>query len=180
MKVFIDMDEVLADFHGSYIHLCAKNKWDCPIKELGEWVILPDDHMKKLDCYWWSKLPWTKWGSCLFSLCQTIFGADNLWLCSTPTEWHGCRDGKREWVESHLGKTYVDRLILTGHKELLAKPDRLLIDDRVRNCERFVAEGGHAYVFPAPSNFRHKQPFSQAILCHELMQMREVIARKVA
>jgi 5'(3')-deoxyribonucleotidase len=180
MVVLIDMDEVLCNFRDSYIHFCRHKKWDCPIKKDGVWYELPGDQMKYLDYHWWRDLPWTRLGECLFGLCRSIFGTENLYLCSTPTDFDGCREGKFRWVQTHLPPFFHDRLILTKHKHLLAAPGRLLIDDRVENCENFIKAGGHAYVYPAKSNLRHQHDYNVAIMCHELMQMREIITRKVA
>jgi hypothetical protein len=47
-------------------------------------------------------------------------------------------------------------MIFTAAKKFLAGPDRLLIDDRDRNVEEFVAGGGHAILLPRLHNADHR------------------------
>ena len=67
----------------------------------------------------------------------------------------GSWPGKVEWVHRYF-RTFEKRLIITqAPKSLLAKPDTLLIDDRDKNIEEFIAAGGQAILVPRPWNELH-------------------------
>lgn len=68
-----------------------------------------------------------------------------------------CAAAKVEWIEEHLPR-YWDRVLVGHPKHLLANPHTILIDDRDKNCEDFIAADGHAALCPRPWNKGYDAP----------------------
>lgn len=70
--------------------------------------------------------------------------------CACP----GAHDGKKAWLEKHLG-VYAKHFFAGEAKELLAAaPNKLLVDDFNSNVDRFKAAGGRTVLIPRPWNRR--------------------------
>lgn len=161
--VFLDIDGVLADFVGGYCELVGRDR-----EELEEtWITehpgcwnLPDVLGCSLDEFWkpiheageefWLGLDPTDHFDELIDRVESFVGDDWL-LVSSPSRCHTSHSGKVRWIKSMFGNRF-DRFILTGHKERLAKPSTILIDDSDRNCDKFELCGGRSYVFPTLGN----------------------------
>lgn len=70
--------------------------------------------------------------------------------------------GKRIWLETYMPEILDDRLIVTKAKHLCAAPNRLLLDDYMRNTNAWREAGGDAILVPAPhsSTSRHIHEFN--------------------
>lgn len=69
-------------------------------------------------------------------------------ICTSPTDTR-CVEGKLFWLSQYLPD---NDFVITKRKELLAKPDVLLIDDSDAKIEAFTAAGGQGILFPRPWN----------------------------
>lgn len=100
----------------------------------------------------WSKIRghdfWSKevepypWAKSLINVVDQY--ADDWVFCSKPSADEGCYSGKYEWVKTHLKKS--NRLWLcNGSKALAAGPNKILIDDKEKNCLEWAQAGGEYF-----------------------------------
>lgn len=159
MKVFLDVDEVLASFNrGVYnaFHLPYKYEDLSPnyryFKEIGQTV---ESVNEKCTIPFWVNLEWMHDGREIEEAVRMKFGSANIYLLTTPMPNSGSWSGKAGWVNKHLS-LYNKQLIVTpAPKSLLAGPDTLLIDDKDENIAEFVAAGGQGILVPRPWNELH-------------------------
>lgn len=99
---------------------------------------------------WWLNLQPYPWASDLIGLFNDFF---DVVYCTSPSLDSSCPSQKVEWLRRHgfMSETRND-YIIAPKKELLARPDAILIDDSFNNCDRFRMAGGTAIVFPQPWN----------------------------
>jgi len=166
MKIFLDVDGVLADFVGTSARYMgfdpkAVTQWDfyaqigTTDKEFWDRVISHGrEFWSSMDCY-----PWCRQ---LFDACQA---AAPVSLLTAPPPRADVRPngiaGRVEWIHATFGesfKSYYAGCI----KEMLATPDTLLIDDSDSNCKKFQSAGGKVILFPRPWNENRdiEEPYS--------------------
>lgn len=75
-----------------------------------------------------------------------------VYVCSSPSLDPGSLAGKVAWMYRHFPKAMHRRFVLTGHKHLLARPGRFLVDDADHNAEKWARAGGTPVLFPRPWN----------------------------
>jgi len=76
----------------------------------------------------------------------------DVYLATSPTLAPQCASGKMLWIQDRLPK--LGRKFMIGSaKELMARPDSILVDDREANCQKFVVAGGQAVLVPRPWNY---------------------------
>lgn len=113
----------------------------------------------------WGNLPPTKWMGRLLRHVDEISGG-NWYIASTPRD--GCQfsyAGKVRWVKRYL-RNHTKRLILIEDKELLAGRDKVLIDDKPENIDKWDAAGGFGLLFPAANNEKRdmcRQPLEHVL-----------------
>ena len=171
MKILLDLDEVLADFVGAACTAWGTTRpaverhwpagvWDLvpPLgRALGQ-PLTPADFGARLRDRpdFWAGLAPLPWATPLLDWLTTEVGRpETVYLVTSPSLCPSSYAGKAQWVARSLGPHWLERLILTGRKELLAGYDRLLIDDREESVGRFRAAGGRGIVFPAHHNSLH-------------------------
>lgn len=66
-------------------------------------------------------------------------------VCTAPWDDLSCA-GKSAWIRTHLGLE-KNQWMICRSKWIIARSDRLLIDDHDKNCTRFVGAGGRAFLF---------------------------------
>lgn len=94
-------------------------------------------------------LPWWK------ELIQLVEKYTTNWhIVSAPSRCPTSYNGKVRAFKRLFGQDF-DRFLLTPHKELLARPNSLLIDDRESNVEKFVLAGGLGLTFASLGNSLH-------------------------
>jgi 5'(3')-deoxyribonucleotidase len=165
-KILLDMDGVVVDFirgicdfydmdYGSTI-----DNWN-PLGEydLTQTVAFREAGIDQSEFYpTLAQRPMEFWRNLLAypnapHLYNLINGGFKNWLfVSAPIPSAACYAGKFEWVNDFLEQRATTRLILTRHKEWLAAPYTLLIDDSDSNVKQFVKAGGHAILYPQPWN----------------------------
>lgn len=146
--VFLDMDGVLADFHKSAIYHLTGNKY------LYDEIKHEYDIAKALNMSttrFWQGLDsydFWRWISPAPFCGELLYAFPDAVILSSPARGYSA-SGKLEWCRK-FAKGH--RVILTNHKELIAGPGRILIDDLESNINKWQANGGMGFLFPAPYN----------------------------
>lgn len=163
MRILLDLDEVLADFVGGAL---AVHGWTRERLETvwapGTWSIVEPMGLS-LEEFWapinaagesfWVGLTPLRWAHDLLRLITEI--TDDWFIVSSPSQCVGAYSGKARWVQQFLGDGF-DRLVITNHKHLLAKPGVILIDDREESVRKFIAVGGDGLTFPSRHNYLYQ------------------------
>lgn len=151
--VFLDMDGVLCDFvthslraHNSNLKHDDINHWN-----MNEHLGITDDAfwegVHAVDGFW-QTIPSYPWKDDLVDAARRL--GRQVKVVTSPSKSPLCFSGKKQW---HLENMPRDiELIICKSKHLLARPDRLLIDDADKNCEAFSSAGGQVCLFPQPWN----------------------------
>lgn len=133
LQTYLDLDGVLVDLVAACEPLLNK--------KIDTYFFTDEAFFEKLDEDFWANLPPTKEFDNVLKL------LDNITICTyavTPAALFG----KEAWCKKYLGNLPV---VYTKHKEKLAHPTALLIDDYDAHYENF-SEHGHAILFPRPWN----------------------------
>jgi 5'(3')-deoxyribonucleotidase len=164
--VFCDLDEVLCNFADAAITIHGidpvtvhsirreRNIWDCAsiIGELkGDPNFGCEDFWKPIHAYerFWEELDAFDHTGAMINYLREYH--PNFKIVTSPANNPRCLMGKMLWCRMWL-RLDVEQVIFTPHKEMLARPGRILLDDRAGNVDRFKALGGGGIVFPARGN----------------------------
>lgn len=168
-RIFIDLDEVLVNFHDSAfrVHEVSRNSVEA-VWRPGHWCLrapigkalgigeLTEDQFwgpihKEGDSFWegLEPLPWMD-----EVITQVERHCLDWQIVTSPSPCPSSYNGKVKWIKKRFGSEF-DRFVITPHKEILARPDHLLIDDREANVDRFTFNGGRGLVFPFRGNRLH-------------------------
>tara|TARA_B100001057_G_scaffold258717_1_gene258843 strand:+ start:12703 stop:13212 length:510 start_codon:yes stop_codon:yes gene_type:complete len=149
MKIYLDMDGVLADFFNGFAQKFGKDHWKMiENKEKSIQELQGTDFFNTLDTF-----PSTME---LVNFVQTLAGDDGWGICSSPLK--GDRDNsafwKRTWLTKHFIMPKIENLLFTGRKEQYAmdKIDgepNVLIDDKPSNIKRWNEKGGIGILYQA-------------------------------
>lgn len=136
ITVFFDIDGVLGDFDS---HLDAHDARGREGQTLWD----------KLTLDWWISMPAIRGAADFFTMVAQQ--ADTRFL-TAPSLSADCYQGKAQWVQTFLpqeGKYALKRLVIAhaSAKQFLAGPNRILIDDRQKNIDEWVAAGGTGILF---------------------------------
>lgn len=158
--VFIDLDGVLADFASAAFDANG-HVFDPDAYPKGEWELrkplnIPTDaeFWKVIDArapLFWPDLKPYPWLSEMLAMAYAHF--HHVSFLTSPSRHHSSYSGKRQWAQKHLPEHA--NLILCRTKNLLAREDRLLIDDSDKNVGEWEAAGGKAILFPRVWNAQH-------------------------
>lgn len=180
MTVFLDLDGVLCDFVRSVCKFYSKT---IPMRDV-RWGLEeqlgfddPTEFWSKLGFEFWRNLQWTLEGPKLLQAVETIFGADNVCILTSPCSTKGCADGKLAWIADNI-PAYRRRYAISPAKQFLAGPGKLLIDDHANNVNAFAAAGGKTLLIPRPWNDRRDETnddgdFDVAQITEELLALRD-------
>lgn len=158
MKLYIDLDDVLADFRGEIERRYYPQLADLQLKHPGKWEmheilgISAAEFWKPIDLDLWSNLPKTVECNNLLQTAENIFGKKNCFILTSPTLSPDSSKGKHIWVAKHF-PNWIRRLIICPCKaDAISGPGKILIDDRDDNVE---AWGGLGFLVPKMWNSRH-------------------------
>lgn len=143
--IFLDIDGVLADFDA---HVSAHD------------ARLDNGRFdyKKLDFNWWASIPVYEGAKKFYEECKDIAEVKFL---TGPMMSIDCFQGKAHWIANsflpHRGEFSLGDLIIMNSKkkQLLAAPNRILIDDMNGNVERWREAGGYG--------IHHKGDYAQSL-----------------
>jgi len=172
MILLLDMDEVLVDFdsgaceaHG--ITSQQMNHYRHP----GQWSLIEPIGRAKtagmsaltLDEFWqpihdagagfWENLNKLPWYDEVVGWAEINF--EEWYIVSSPSRETCSYTGKVNWLKREFGSQF-DRFFLTPYKELLATPNRILLDDREDNISEFEKHGGQGMLFPTRGGRLHQ------------------------
>ena len=181
MKIFLDMDGVLSNLVASVVDVFPIregarefiDRWRR--KNPGKYDLAPriheaipkdirpeefsvDDLWKQIDqkgIDFWRDVDRYPWTDDLWRGCKAIAG-DDVFISSSPTRSADCVAGKAAWLREEFS-IGPNRYMLGSRKDLLAAPDRVLVDDAEKNVDAFRDAGGHAILFPGPWNSNHER-----------------------
>ena len=174
IQVFIDLDGVLADFLSAACVRLGRKLDELPtgtydLSRLFEMSWADIDAKIGRDYEFWRHMPaylWAKDVVALLRKAQTDGIVSDIFVLSSPWQQSPeCHKAKLEWCDVVLGIPTSD-VILTPHKELLAAPNRLLIDDLRSHCEDWSERGGYAIMFPCYHNTDQMWTFSSDPFIH--------------
>ena len=169
MKVLLDCDGVLADFVGAACRLHQRADPYDKGENIGHgniqkiWGMTTEEFTKDMDYDFWVGLEKTTYATKLVAILESAFGRDNICILTKPTDTRGACDGKRAWILKHF-PNYSDRWLIGTTKTFNSHSNSVLVDDYIKNCRKFVAEGGRAYLVPAKWNDKHEQDVIQDLL----------------
>jgi len=166
MKLYLDMDGVLADFFGGLEKRFNVAHWkQIPKTEESIYALKGTDYFNTLEPYPTS--------SKLIEFAKTNFGKD--WgICSSPLR--GDRDNsafwKRIWLDRYGFMPEIENLIFTGQKEQYAvnKIDgtpNILVDDKPDNIRRWIDKGGIGIKYQANEDDLEEYLFVELMKCVE-------------
>lgn len=172
--IYIDMDEVLVDFTRGYCEFIKVN-YEAVLQHWprGEWLMLPalnkvlgrtEETQITLKEFWdningrtefWENLEALPWFTEILNLCYSY--TYDVHIVSSPSYCDTCYTGKVRWLKKRFGLEFTN-FHLTPHKEKLARPGTVLIDDSEKNCQNFLVNkngrstGAYSVIFPRHSN----------------------------
>ncbi len=165
-RIYLDMDGVLVDWFGGICDLMQLDRvwleqfWiDGANTE--QTLKIDQEHMWNLvnrhGSDWWAHLNPLPWTTELLGLFAET--SAEISILTSPANSDYAATGKIRWLK-HYMPYYVDRIHLTAQKHHVAREGVLLVDDSDINCERFIAAGGEAVLFPQVWN--KKRVFSSS------------------
>lgn len=163
MICFIDMDGVVADFVGaackahnrSWPYDDPKNRGKFEIEPA--WGITPKEFWAPIDALgvdFWLNLEKTPEADKIISRAISAYGVHNICMLTSPSDDPGCVPGKRGWMRKHY-PNLAKSMLFGSAKQFLSGPKRVLIDDRDKNIDDFIAYGGTGILVPRPWNIGH-------------------------
>lgn len=159
MKIYVDMDGVCCNWKLEALSLIYDRSK--AIKEYYNWPVGKSNDALKSDEFWrrlanqgsvwWEKLPELSHYKLMMQLFKSY--GEVFYLTSIPYGQAGVNaaTGKVIWLQQREGIGFRN-FILTRHKYLCAKPDTVLVDDTIFQCEEFFQHGGNTILFPQPWN----------------------------
>lgn len=158
MDCYLDMDGCLVDMHTPCLKayhlekLLEPGNWPTTTNLLNEAAgVAKDRYWDKInaDFNWWFSLEPYPWTLDLVRFLRTHFRT--LRITTHPQDTDASYRGKRAAIEKHFGSGHP-KIIFIEEKHLLARPDRLLIDDTPAIVKAWRQAGGFGMVFPRPWN----------------------------
>lgn len=149
-KIWIDLDGVLVNWHAG---ACKHFDIAYPSNFVFTWGWLSEqtglgttDLLASMDAEpeFWRTLEPTAHAGEIISYLDSNF--PDWGILSSATRSGTSWGGKAEWVFRYLGRSGMDRLVICcGDKARFAYPKAVLIDDRRRNIDDWMAAGGVAF-----------------------------------
>lgn len=165
-KIFLDLDGVIVNIHPSAFAsagVTLEKESDYPdgygwdlvgavnkFRQVHRWGALSaNGFWSRLNYGFWRNLPLYEGARELVTALE-LYG--EVYFVTTPTLDPGCAGAKFGWVREHFPKYRKKTWIGSDKSVFAAIPGAILIDDRDRNCDDFIAAGGQAILVPRPWN----------------------------
>ena len=167
MKALLDIDGVLANFLEGACQVHSRpNPYDFP-ENFGQyhiekiWEMTPEEFIYPMDYEFWKNLKPYDHADAFCDYIINTFGFDNVCLLTSPLSTYGCLEGKRDWIKEHFPTM---KWLIGSAKYFCAHPNSVLIDDSIVNCEKFVNQGGRAFLVPGYWNHKYDQDPLKALM----------------
>lgn len=151
MKIFLDVDGVLADFRQGVCNAFGRPDATAT-KEWVFWDSWPDVTFEMVNYIcahdFWANLSFTEEGQSIFSAVVSKFGRENIYFLTTPMPNPESYSGKLAWLNKYFPGFEKRTIITMTPKSVFAEPDTLLIDDNSNNVSNFYDAGGDAILVP--------------------------------
>jgi hypothetical protein len=159
---YIDLDGVLADMHAAAFELVNRTPPTEPYEFYGAVGVTHDAFFGLTSYEWWANLKPTEYMEDILQLVDAHFPRSKQFILTAPPWMHDrehpglsfASAGKIDWVAKHLPKHFRTQTFIGNHKQELAKPGAVLIDDTLHQCLRFYKAGGSALFVPGLWNTR--------------------------
>lgn len=150
--ILLDCDGVLCDFVTGSIKAHKKENFTHDdVKHWSyfeDWGMTAEEFFKGVMGYdFWFNLEPYPWAH---ELVEKI-GVDNFVITTAPTMDPECVQAKINWLYKHFN-ILMTNIMVGSRKELMARPDVVLIDDSPSNIKKFSEAGGQTILFPQPWN----------------------------
>lgn len=154
MNIYLDMDEVVADWH-AHAQQALKKRWD----KNGDRIPQHEWNIVKNDMHFYRNLPVMEGAHELVSMCQDYISRNPQYtlrfLTALPHD-HSMPlavSDKVWWANDHFPGVPVTIGPYSYDKWRHCKnPGDILIDDRHSNCREWESAGGVAYIFTTWAN----------------------------
>lgn len=162
MKILLDCDGVIANFVDGACKLHQRPDPYGDEKNIDNgnmqkiWGMTSEEFTKGMDYDFWEGLEKTEHATQIVAVLESAFGRENICILTKPTPTRGACDGKRAWIMKHFPQ-YGERFLIGPTKTFCSHSNSLLVDDYIKNCRKFVNQGGRAYLVPAKWNHKHNQ-----------------------
>ena len=153
MRIFVDMDDVIADTYGKHIAMYnLEHKKELCISQItsGEvWQNVPEIHQDSIREHalqpgFFSDLAPIKDSQ---QVMEALYAKHEVYIASAATQFPNSLKEKCDWLDTYFPFITWQHRILCGHKFIL--DGDLLIDDRVLNLDHF---NGDTLLFNSPHN----------------------------
>lgn len=153
MRIFVDMDEVIADTYGAHIEIYnAEHNGNltaekCAGKEV--WHMVPEVHQSSVHKHAFRRGFFRDLKPIADSkiVLEQLASKHEIYIASAAMQFPNSLEEKSEWLDEHFPFIPWQHRILCGHKHILIGD--LLIDDRSYNLEHFENRG---ILFSSPHN----------------------------
>ena len=153
MKVYIDLDGILADFTTGAIKVCELpmtyadwDVWEGYSKHVHKAVFW--GRIKATGPEFWAELELTPEAHVIVGKALELDPQAHI---LTSGGCPGAATGKTLWIEEHFPE-FRNRTILSDQKQRFAAPDTLLVDDYEKNIVDFEDAGGRVLMLKRPWN----------------------------
>ncbi|MBI4148301.1 5'-3'-deoxyribonucleotidase [Candidatus Woesearchaeota archaeon] len=161
MRVLVDMDGVLADFEqGVYNALCDQYSHipHIPLEQRTTFHVkaqYPPEHQSTVEAIYVAKGFYANLSPVAGSLeaLTQLREQHDIFICTSPLlKNKHCIPEKYEWVEKHLGREWLDRVVITKDKTLVLAD--ILVDDNptIEGCEK-----------PTWEHILYDQPYNRSV-----------------
>jgi 5'(3')-deoxyribonucleotidase len=154
--IFLDMDDVLADFTGAAIDQMQQIFPDQPAESYPLLMVRVIDRIKYIDDFFYNLRPFS-YAVDLYKLATSV--CRNVQILTAIPEWPGEDNIKRqkiEWVLKYLGPgIQVNFGLRAGDKWKHARQGDILIDDNASNILDWETKGGALGILHNPANPSH-------------------------
>lgn len=159
--IYLDLDGVLADWHGRVLELFNHTKaWklgDSIYEYLGVSRFQISHAISMEGMSFWQNLKPLPWFS---HLIDTVSFYSDFSIATRPSRDPISATGKMQWMYKHLSgdnNKEFRRFAIIEDKFRLAKTGTILIDDDEEQCNNFTEHGGLGILFPRiwNANYRH-------------------------
>ena len=148
MKLYLDMDGVIADFFGTLEKEFEVDHW----KDLED-PVLAIEGLRNTD--WFNQLEPFGTSKKLVAACRDIAQSD-YGICSSPIQGDDMNSGfwKRTWLTRHKFLPEIQNFVITQEKWKFANDPidglpNILVDDNPGNIQKWKAAGGIGFLYQA-------------------------------